>query len=252
MRSNADGNPASILGATIDITARKQMEAHLNEKIQEVEGLKQRAEQENVYLKEEIGLLVEQTDIVGKSVAIQNVLSQAKQVARTDSTVLLLGETGTGKELVARAIHRMSRRKERALVTVNCASLPPTLIESELFGRERGAYTDALTRMDGRFELAADRRSSSTKSLSCRRCAVQLLPILEDGSFQRLGSTKTVKVDVRIIAATNRDLRRAIAERRFREDLYYRLNVFPVMLPPLRERAEDHPPSRLATRIRKS
>ena len=242
MRLSADGNPASILGATIDITARKQMEAHLKEKIQEVEGLKQRAEQENFYLKEEIGLLVEQTDIVGKSVAIQNVLSQAKQVARTDSTVLLLGETGTGKELVARAIHRMSRRKERALVTVNCASLPPTLIESELFGRERGAYTDALTRMAGRFELA-DGSTLFLDEIGELPIDVQskLLRVLEDGSFERLGSTKTVKVDVRIIAATNRDLGRAIAERRFREDLYYRLNVFPVVLPPLRERAEDIP-----------
>ncbi len=241
-RLNADGNPASMLGATIDITSRKQMEAQLREKIREIEELKQRLELENVYLKEEIGLLVEQTDIVGKSAAIRDVLGQAKQVAGTDSTVLLLGETGTGKELLARAIHRMSRRNGRALMTVNCASLPPTLIESELFGRERGAYTDALTRMAGRFELA-DGSTLFLDEIGELPIDVQskLLRVLEEGCFERLGSTKTLKADVRIIAATNRDLARAVAERRFRPDLYYRLNVFPVVLPPLRDRTEDIP-----------
>lgn len=241
-RLNADGNPASMLGATIDISSRKQMEAQLKEKIREIEELKQRAERENLYLKEEIGLLVDQTDIVGKSGAMRHILGQAKQVAGTDSTVLLLGETGTGKELLARAIHRMSRRNGRALVTVNCASLPPTLIESELFGRERGAYTDALTRMAGRFELA-DGSTLFLDEIGELPIEVQskLLRVLEEGCFERLGSTKTLKVDVRIIAATNRDLPRAVAERRFRSDLYYRLNVFPVVLPPLRERTEDIP-----------
>jgi transcriptional regulator with GAF, ATPase, and Fis domain len=171
-----------------------------------------------------------------------SVLTRAQQVAATDSTVLLMGETGTGKELVARAIHRMSRRKDRTLVTVNCASLPTTLIESELFGREKGAYTDALTRMAGRFEIAA----GSTLFLDeigelPLEVQSKLLRVLEQGEFERLGSTKTLKVDVRIIAATNRVLEKAVKEGKFREDLYYRLNVFPIEIPPLRERPEDIP-----------
>ncbi len=242
VRLNAEGNPATILGATIDITARKQMESQLREKLQKIEELERQLERENVYLKEEIGLLVDQADIIGKSAAIRTILNQARQVAGTDSTVLLLGETGTGKELLARAIHRMSRRKDRALVTVNCASLPPTLIESELFGRERGAYTDALTRMAGRFELA-DGSTLFLDEVGEIPVEVQakLLRVLEEGCFERLGSTKTIKADVRIIAATNRDLARAATDGRFRPDLYYRLNVFPIQIPPLRERPEDIP-----------
>jgi formate hydrogenlyase transcriptional activator len=221
---------------------RKQMETQLRDRLQEIEDLKHRVERENAYLQEEIGLLVEHKDIVGKSAAIKNVLVQAGQVSGTDSTVLLLGETGTGKELLARSIHRLSRRKDRALVTVNCASLPPTLIESELFGRERGAYTDALTRMAGRFELA-DESTLFLDEIGELPLEVQskLLRVLEEGRFERLGSTKTLKADVRIIAATNRDLERAVKEGRFRQDLYYRLNVFPIQIPPLRERQEDIP-----------
>jgi len=221
---------------------RQQMEAQLRDRLKEIEELKQRLEKENIYLQEEIGLLAEQTDIVGKSAAIKNVLVEAGQVAGTDSTVLLLGETGTGKELLAWAIHRRSRRKDRVLVTVNCASLPPTLIESELFGREKGAYTDALTKMVGRFELA-DESTLFLDEIGELPFEVQskLLRVLEEGCFERLGSTKTLKTDVRIIAATNRNLERAVKEGRFRQDLYYRLNVFPIVIPPLRERAEDIP-----------
>jgi transcriptional regulator with GAF, ATPase, and Fis domain len=173
---------------------------------------------------------------------MKKILAQAEQVAQTDSTVLLLGETGTGKELLARGIHSMSSRKDRPLVTVNCASLPPTLIESELFGRERGAYTGALTKMVGRFEVAdgstlfLDEIGELSLDLQSK-----LLRVLEEGKFERLGSTKTLQVNVRIIAATNRDLAREVKEGRFRKDLYYRLNVFPIVIPPLRERPEDIP-----------
>ena len=160
---------------------------------------------------------------------MKKILAQAEQVAQTDSTVLLLGETGTGKELLARAIHSMSSRKDRPLVTVNCASLPPTLIESELFGREKGAYTGALTKMVGRFEIA-DGATLFLDEIGELPLELQskLLRVLEEGKFERLGSTKTLHVDVRIIAATNRDLAQEVKEGRFRKDLFYRLNVFPL------------------------
>jgi len=208
----------------------------------QMKELKQRLERENIYLREEVRLLVDHTDIVGQSVGIRKVLSQAEQVAKTDSTVLLVGETGTGKELLARAIHSMSLRKDRPLVTVNCASLPPTLIESELFGRERGAYTGAMTKMIGRFEIA-DGSTLFLDEIGELPLELQskLLRVLEDGTFERLGSTRPVRVNVRIIAATNRDIARDVKEGRFRKDLYYRLNVFPIEVPPLRERPEDIP-----------
>jgi PAS domain S-box-containing protein len=214
----------------------------LQERFEEIEQLKQRLERENIYLQEEIKLLVEHTEIVGQSTVMRKVLAQAQQVAQTDSMVLLLGETGTGKELLARGIHRMSSRKDRPLVTVNCASLPPTLIESELFGRERGAYTGALTKMVGRFEVAdgstlfLDEIGELSLDLQSK-----LLRVLEEGKFERLGSTKTLHVNVRIIAATNLDLAQEVKEGRFRKDLYYRLNVFPIVIPPLRERPDDIP-----------
>ena len=163
-------------------------------------------------------------------------------MARTDSTVLISGETGIGKELLAREIHNLSARKDRPLVTVNCASLPPTLIESELFGREKGAYTGAMTRMAGRFEVA-DGSTIFLDEIAELPLDLQskLLRVIEEGAFERPGSTKTIHVNVRIIAATNRDLSREVQQGAFREDLYYRLNVFPITIPPLRERKEDIP-----------
>jgi formate hydrogenlyase transcriptional activator len=226
----------------VNALERKQMRLELEKRLREIEELKQRLEKENIYLHEEVKLLADHTDIVGQSVAMKKVMSQVEQVARTDSTVLIQGETGTGKELLARAIHRLSSRKDRLLVTVSCASLPPTLIESELFGREKGAYTGAMTKMIGRFEIAdgstlfLDEIGEIPLDLQSK-----LLRVLEEGSFERLGSTNTLHVNVRIIAATNRDLGEEVKAGRFRKDLYYRLNVFPIVIPPLRERPEDIP-----------
>jgi PAS domain S-box-containing protein len=239
---NTTGDPDRIMGLSLDITERKGMDLQLKEQLDEIEVLKQRLERENIYLREEVRLLVEHKDIVGQSVAMKRILSQAEQVALTDSTVLLLGETGTGKELLARAIHSMSSRKDRTLVVVNCASLPPTLIESELFGREKGAFTGALTRMTGRFELA-DGSTLFLDEIGELPLDLQskLLRVLEHGQFERLGSSRTIKVNVRIIAATNRDLEQAVKDGTFRKDLFYRLNVFPIIIPPLRERPGDIP-----------
>jgi formate hydrogenlyase transcriptional activator len=226
----------------VNALERKHNRLQLEERFQEIENLKQRLERENIYLQEEVKLLVEHTEIVGQSIAMKKVLSQAERVAQTDSTVLLLGETGTGKELLARAIHGMSLRKDRPLVRVNCATLPPTLIESELFGREKGAYTGALTKMIGRFEIA-DGSTVFLDEIGELPLDLQskLLRVLEDGSFERLGSTKSVHVNVRIIAATNRDIEQEVKDGKFRRDLFYRLSVFPIVIPPLRERPDDIP-----------
>ncbi len=236
------GEADRLTGAMVDFTNRKQMQEQLQTRLREIEDLKQRIEQENAYLREEIGLHQLHEEIVGQSEAMKRVLVMAEQVAKTNSTVLILGETGTGKELFARAIHKMSERKDRPLISVNCASLPPTLIESELFGREKGAYTGALTRMVGRFEVA-DGATIFLDEIGDLPLEVQskLLRVLENGQFERLGSTKTLQVDVRIIAATNRDLAQEVQEGRFRKDLFYRLNVFPITIPPVRERPEDIP-----------
>jgi formate hydrogenlyase transcriptional activator len=233
-------DPGRLMGASIDITERKQIEEQLQERLREIEELKRNLENENIYLHEEVKQLSEPSDIVGQSAAMKRVLLQAKQVARTNTTVLLQGETGTGKELLARAIHNMSARKGGLLVTVNCAALPPALIESELFGREKGAYTGALTRMSGRFEVA----NGSTLFLDeigelPFELQSKLLRVIEGGCFERLGSTKQIRVDVRLIAASNRDLAREVEDGKFRRDLFYRLSVFPIVIPPLRERPED-------------
>jgi transcriptional regulator with GAF, ATPase, and Fis domain len=180
--------------------------------------------------------------IVGQSAAIRRVLEQARQVAATDSTVLLLGETGTGKELIATQIHELSARRGRAMVRVNCAAMPATLIESELFGREKGAFTGALARQAGRFEVA-DRSSIFLDEIGDVPAEVQvkLLRVLEERQIERLGSPTPIRVDVRIIAATHRNLEKLIAADAFREDLFYRLNVFPIRVPSLRDRTEDIP-----------
>jgi transcriptional regulator with GAF, ATPase, and Fis domain len=226
----------------VNALERKQNRLQLEERFQEIENLRQRLERENIYLQEEVKLLVEHTEIVGQSIGMKKVLSQAERVAQTDSTVLLLGETGTGKELLTRAIHKMSLRKDRPLVTVNCASLPPTLIESELFGREKGAYTGAMTKMIGRFEIA-DGSTLFLDEIGDLPFELQskLLRVLEEGTFERLGSTKPLHVNVRIIAATNRDIEQGVKDGKFRRDLFYRLNVFPIVIPPLRKRPEDIP-----------
>jgi transcriptional regulator with GAF, ATPase, and Fis domain len=180
--------------------------------------------------------------IVGQSAAIRRVLDQARQVAATDSTVLLLGETGTGKELIATQIHGQSPRKSRVMVRVNCAAIPSTLIESELFGREKGAFTGALARQIGRFELA-DHSTIFLDEIGDlpQDVQVKLLRVLEERQIERLGSPRSVPVNVRIVAATHRDLEKRISEDAFRQDLFYRLNVFPIHVPPLRERTEDIP-----------
>jgi formate hydrogenlyase transcriptional activator len=218
------------------------MEEQLRDRLRDIERLKQQLERENIYLREEIELQNVHEEIVGRSRVMKRILAQVEQVARTDATVLIEGETGTGKELLARAVHRLSVRKDRPLVTVNCASLPPTLIESELFGREKGAYTGALTRMTGRFEVA-DGATLFLDEIGELPHDVQakLLRVLEEGRFERLGSTQPLQVNVRIIAATNRDLARDADQGKFRKDLYYRLNVFPIVIPPLRQRPEDIP-----------
>ncbi|HKF01155.1 MAG TPA: sigma 54-interacting transcriptional regulator [Candidatus Sulfotelmatobacter sp.] len=181
-------------------------------------------------------------EIIGESPAWKRTLKQVEIVAPTDSTVLLLGETGTGKELVARAIHNMSFRRQRTLVKVNCAALPTGLLESELFGHEKGAFTGAITQRIGRFELA-NRGTIFLDEIGDIPLELQpkLLRVLQEREFQRLGSTRTLRTDVRLIAATNANLAQRVNEKRFRSDLYYRLNVFPILIPPLRERPEDIP-----------
>jgi transcriptional regulator with GAF, ATPase, and Fis domain len=218
--------------------ARNELEARL----EEIRQLKDRLESENVYLRTEIRRESGFDAIVGQSPAILGVLARIAQVAPTDSSVLLLGETGTGKELLARAIHDRSSRRSAPLVTVNCAALPPSLIESELFGHERGAFTGATGTRAGRFELA-DRGTLFLDEIGELPVDLQvkLLRFLQHGEFERVGSTSTRRVDVRIVAATNRDLEQAMADGTFRSDLYFRLSVFPIQVPPLRDRREDIP-----------
>lgn len=222
--------------------ARIRSEKALRKAFAEIEQLKERLEQENIYLREEIGLAHSHSAVIGQSAAIRKVLKKVEQVAPTDSVVLILGETGTGKELIARTIHDLSGRKDRPMVKVNCAALPATLFESELFGREKGAYTGALSREIGRFELA-DNSTIFLDEIGDMPLELQakLLRVLQDGEFERLGSTRTIRVNTRVIAATNRDLKAAVKEGKFRADLFYRLSVFPITIAPLREHREDIP-----------
>jgi formate hydrogenlyase transcriptional activator len=209
---------------------------------QEISELKDKLAQEKLYLEEEIRSEMNFENIIGNSPALKQVLELAEIVAPSDSTVLLLGETGTGKELIARAIHDRSRRKDRTFVKLNCAAIPTGLLESELFGHEKGAFTGAITQKVGRMELA-DQGTLFLDEVGDIPVEIQpkLLRALQEREFERLGSTHTRKVNVRLIAATNRDLERMIADREFRSDLYYRLHVFPIRIPPLRERKEDIP-----------
>jgi len=226
----------------VDALVRARHARDLGRALAEVSALKDRLESENLYLRDVVGPNASLDGVVATSPAMASVVQLVERVAPTDSAVLLLGETGTGKEMLARAIHRLSRRRDQLSVAVNCAALPASLVESELFGREKGAYTGALSRQAGRFELA-DRSTLFLDEIGELPLELQakLLRVLETGEFERLGSPRTIKVDVRIVAATNRDLAAAVAAGTFRKDLYYRLGVFPIRIPPLRERPEDVP-----------
>jgi PAS domain S-box-containing protein len=225
-----------------EIDEHKSAEESLQSALAEIKELKERLQAENVYLQQEVSREYNFGEIIGQSSAISYVFFRIEQVAPQDTTVLLLGETGTGKGVVARAIHAGSARKERPMVTVNCTAMPANLIESELFGREKGAFTGANARQIGRFELA-DHGTIFLDEIGEMPLELQskLLRVIQDGEFERLGSPRTIKVDVRIIAASNRNLEEEIKSGRFREDLFYRLNVFPITIPPLRQRREDIP-----------
>ena len=227
---------------TQEIIKHQQTEKKLRKALKEIEQLKKQVESDYTYLREELKLEHNFEDIIGQSDPLKYVFFKIEQVAATDSTVLLLGETGTGKELIARAIHNRSNRKHRPLVKLDCATLAPNLIESELFGREKGAFTGAQERQIGRFEFA-DGSTIFLDEIGELPSALQvkLLRVIQDGEFERLGGNRPIKVDVRIIAATNRNLENEISNGHFRKDLWYRLNVFPITLPPLRQRADDIP-----------
>ncbi|BBO83165.1 hypothetical protein DSCO28_37310 [Desulfosarcina ovata subsp. sediminis] len=264
---NETNQPQLVLLAIEDVTEREYYKRHLEEMVakrtaelsiareeaehskhlaetalDEIKQLKNQLEAERAYLQEEIKLEFNHENIIGRSNEIKYVFYKAEQIAATDTNVLVLGETGTGKELVARAIHGLSSRRDRALVKMNCAALPSNLIESELFGHEKGAFTNAHSKRLGRFEIA-DGTSLFLDEIGELPLDLQpkLLQVIETGEFERLGSSNTIKVDVRIIAATNRNLEAEVRKGAFREDLWYRLNIFPITMPPLRERREDIP-----------
>ena len=237
-----DGEFIGFIGSCLDITDRVESEVALEKALSEVQRLKDQLYAENIYLQEEIMVAHNFGEIIGRSESLQRALRQAEQVAPVDTTVLLLGETGTGKELLAHAIHSLHPRNQHPLVKVNCATLPAQLIESELFGHERGSFTGALARRVGRFEIAnggtifLDEIGELPLDLQSK-----LLRVLQEGEFERVGSSNTIKVNVRVIAATNRNLEEAVRNGSFRSDLYYRLNIFPIRVPALRERREDIP-----------
>jgi formate hydrogenlyase transcriptional activator len=231
-----------IHGMVMDISKRKRAEGKLIEAYSKIKQLQEQLYKESIYLQEEINLEHNFKNVIGQSEALKYTLHRVEQVAPMDSTVLILGETGTGKELIARALHDLSLRKGRPLVKVNCAALPSELIESELFGREKGAYTGAATTQIGRFELA-NGSSLFLDEIGEMPLALQakLLRVIESGEYERLGNSRTMKSDARIIAATNRNIEEEVRKNRFREDLLYRLKVFPITIPPLRDRVEDIP-----------
>ncbi len=237
-----NGELKGVRAGNRDITTRKQTELAFKKAYAEIETLKNQLAAETEYLQREIKLSHNFENIIGASPALKYVLYKVEQIAATNSTVLVLGESGTGKELIARAIHSKSPLSGRALVKVNCAALPSDLIESELFGHERGAFTGARERQLGRFEVAHG-TTLFLDEIGELPLAMQakLLGVLQDWEFERLGSSQTIKVDVRVIAATNRDLEEEVRKGRFREDLFFRLNVFPITVPPLRQRLEDIP-----------
>jgi PAS domain S-box-containing protein len=237
-----NGTVVNVVNTYIDISDLKNAETEIRNAYGEISELKDQLEAESTYLQEEIKLEHNFENIIGRSESLKYVLNRIEQVAATESPVLIMGETGTGKELIARALHQLSARNKRPLVKVNCAALPSDLIESELFGREKGAFTGATTTQPGRFELA----KGSTLFLDeigelPLELQAKLLRVLDSGEFERLGSSHTIKSNARIIAATNRVLEEEVRNGCFREDLWYRLKVFPITVPPLRERAEDIP-----------
>ena len=263
MLCDAEGNVTEVISLALDITEKKRIEdalrttnadleqevakherteEELRKALKEIEKLQEQLKADYTYLREEIKLEHNFNEIIGVSNALKYVLFKIEQIAGIDTTVLVLGETGTGKELVARAIHNMSPRRNRPLVKVDCATLPSNLIESELFGHEKGSFTGSQERTIGRFELAhgstifLDEIGELPLALQSK-----LLRVIQDGEFERIGSSSPIQVDVRIIAATNRNLENEIRKGTFRQDLWYRLNVFPITVPPLRQRAEDIP-----------
>jgi PAS domain S-box-containing protein len=242
LMSNSGNLPSGILSIGKDITDQAHAEAARDQAIEELESLKENLEKENISLKELIQADHGFKEIIGKSNGLLYVLSKVQQVASTDSTVLILGETGTGKELVARAIYQASQRADKPFIRVNCAAIPADLVESELFGHEPGSFTNAINLRRGKFELAEGGTifldEISEMPLDSQ---VKLLNVLQEKELERVGGSKTIPVDVRVISATNRDLSNEVVEGRFRADLYYRLNVYPVTIPPLRNRKDDIP-----------
>lgn len=236
---------SEIIGAVVvfrDISERLNTEAKLTQALSELQSLKSRLEQQNEYLQEEILQENQYHEIVGNSSSIREIIEKIKVVAQTDANVMIYGESGTGKELITRAIHQSSHRSQQPLIRVNCAAIPPELFESEFFGHVKGAFTGAIRDRAGRFELA-DQGTLFLDEIGELPLELQskLLRVLQEGSFERVGEERTRKVNVRIIAATNRDLKVEVRQKRFREDLYFRLNVFPIFSPALRERKEDIP-----------
>ncbi|MBW2492164.1 MAG: sigma 54-interacting transcriptional regulator [Deltaproteobacteria bacterium] len=231
-----------MIGLTIDLRDLKVAQNKIKKQFKQISKLKEQLETENLFLRQELNSSHGYDEIIGESNILKHMLYRIEQVAHTDSTVFLDGETGTGKELFARAIHQKSKRSGRPLITVNCASIPKNLFESELFGHEKGAFTGALQRQIGRFELAdggtifLDEVGEIPINLQAK-----LLRVLQEGTFERIGNPKTISVDVRVIAATNRELEKEISYGRFRRDLYYRLYVYPITIVPLRERVSDIP-----------